>query len=63
MTNKKSDTIITKHTLVRKHYEDQGYEVRIDEGGHVEFRTGDKPWRDGYWLTDYRVFDGHVVTV
>jgi len=63
MNKQNLETIIGKHALVRKHYEDQGYEVTIDESGHVEFRTGDESWHEGHWFTDYRVFDGRVTLV
>lgn len=46
---------------VRKHYEDQGYEVRIDDAGHVEFRDSDGEWLEGRWISEYRVFEGRVV--
>jgi len=52
---------MTKATAaqVRKHYIDQGYEVRISEDGHVEFRH-DGAWMEGRYVSEYRVVDGNV---
>ena len=49
---------------VRKHYEDQDLEVRIDDvaSGHVLFRKpGERLWNEGRWVSEYRVVDGQVV--
>lgn len=47
---------------VRKHYKDQGYEVRISREGRVEFRReGDSMWLDGRWVSEYRIIYGAVV--
>lgn len=57
-------TVIAQATIaqVRKHYEDQGYEVAIrgDHGAadrHIEFRKPGGEWREGRWLSEYRVTD------
>ena len=39
---------------VKAHYEDQGFEVRIDGEGHVEFRKDDGDWLEGRWVSEYR---------
>jgi hypothetical protein len=38
---------------VRKHYEDQDYEVRIVDDGHVEYRKDDGEWLEGRFLEEY----------
>ena len=46
---------------VRNHYKDQGYEVHISREGHVEFREEGGEWREGRWVSEYRIIDGQVV--
>ncbi len=48
-------------TQVRAHYHRQGYDVRINMSGKVEFRKPDGPWLDGRWVREYHVIDGQVV--
>lgn len=55
---------------VRKHYKDQGCEVRIDREGHVEYRPdpdyhpgADGAWLEGRWVSEYRFSNGQVVLV
>jgi hypothetical protein len=49
---------------VRKLYEDQGCEVRIDREGHVEFRReGETIWLEGRWVSEYRFIHGQVALV
>lgn len=49
---------------VRKHYKRQGYKVRINREGHVEFRReGETMWLDGRYVSEYRFIDGNVVLV
>lgn len=47
---------------VRHFYKDQGYEVRITKDGHVSFRYpfNDALWKDGRFVSEYRVDDGQV---
>jgi hypothetical protein len=54
--------MVTKATTkrVRAHYKAQGYEVRIDHEGHVNIRKNG-PWREGRWVSEYRVIDGAIV--
>lgn len=54
---------MTKATAeqVRDHYEAQGYQVQIDEEGHVNFRKRGQEWREGRWVSEYQVVDGAVV--
>lgn len=42
---------------VRKHYADQGYQVKIDDEGHVYFRKTGHEWQEGRWVSEYRVDD------
>ena len=47
---------------VRKHYEADGYEVRIDDEGHVEYRRdSDDEWLEGRWVSEYRYSAEHGV--
>jgi hypothetical protein len=46
---------------VRKHYEDRGCEVRIDDDGHVEFSRDGTNWSEGRWVSEYRIVCGQVV--
>lgn len=51
------------HEQIIKHFEDQGYEVRITNG-HVEYRPVNvqpMPWLDGRYVDEYRLFEGKVV--
>ncbi|WP_315833874.1 hypothetical protein [Bradyrhizobium prioriisuperbiae] len=48
---------------VREHYTAQGYEVRIGDDGHIEFRLDGGEWREGRYLSEYRMVDGQVVLV
>lgn len=45
---------------VLKHYRDQGYQVRIDADGRVEYRL-DGDWLEGRWVSEYRVDDTGAV--
>lgn len=44
---------------VRKHYKDQGYEVVIQKDGYVSFRfpASDALWKDGRYVSEYRLDD------
>lgn len=43
---------------VRKHYKDDGYDVRISRDGHVTYRDPDRNiWCEGRWVEEYRVED------
>lgn len=49
---------------VRKHYKDLGYEVKINRDGYVGFRypARDAIWKDGRYVSEYRIDDrGNVV--
>lgn len=49
---------------VRKHYKRQGYKVRINREGHVEFRReGETMWLEGRYVSEYRFIDGNVMLV
>lgn len=54
---------MTKATAaqVRKHYEDQDYEVRISDDGHVEYRREGGEWLEGRWVSEYWFIDGQIV--
>jgi len=57
--------MITKATAeqVRAHYLALGFEVRISKDDeHVTFRKKyGEPWREGRYVSDYRIIDGEVV--
>lgn len=40
---------------VREHYKAQGYQVRIDDDGHVFYRKIGKEWQEGRWVVEYLV--------
>lgn len=46
--------------LVRKHYKDQGCDVRISQDGRVTFRHQGGDWLEGRWISEYRAEDGQV---
>lgn len=52
-------------SMVRRYYQSNGYEVRIDKRGHVEYRPADTadsgPWLEGRWLSEYRIVEGMIV--
>lgn len=39
------------------HYQNDGYEVRVDDDGHIEFRKDDGEWLEGRWVSEYRFDD------
>ena len=43
---------------VRKHYRSQGYEVHIDQDGHIEFRKNNAAWLDGRLVSEYDIISG-----
>ena len=51
---------------VREHYKAAGYEVRISDG-HVRFRSVYRSktgaWREGRYVSEYRVIDDKVMLV
>jgi hypothetical protein len=47
-----------KETLIRSHYAEQGYEVRIGRDGHVTYRKGDGPWLEGRYISEYEIISG-----
>lgn len=48
---------------VREHYKAQGLQVSIQKDGHVSYRVpfGDALWREGRYVSEYRIIDGQVV--
>lgn len=47
---------------VRKHFKDEGYEVRIGRDGHVTYRPDPdrfpgsaSAWLEGRWIEEYRI--------
>jgi len=48
---------------VRKHYKDQGYDVKISNDGHLDYRKDGGAWLEGRWVSEYRVVDGEIVLV
>lgn len=56
---------MTKATTkqVRDYYKAQGYEVNIQSDGHISYRypARDAIWKDGRYVSEYRVTeDGNV---
>ena len=45
---------------VRVHYRERGFEYRIAKNGHVSFRKQCGAWRDGGYVSDYRVVEGEL---
>lgn len=48
---------------IRDHYRAQGYEVHIQKDGHVSFRypAADALWKEGRYVSEYVIVNGHVV--
>lgn len=63
MTNHPNRSTKSIAGLIRKHYKDQGYEVRISKDGHVTYRKDGAPWLEGRWVSEYRIVDNSVVLV
>jgi hypothetical protein len=46
---------------VRAWFKAQGYEVCIDRDDSIVFRKPGESWREGRWVSEYRIIDGEVV--
>lgn len=48
---------------VREHYKSKGYQVSIQKDGHVSYRVPleDALWKEGRYVSEYRIIDGEVV--
>ena len=62
-TEIKMTNSIATAAQVRKNHKNQGYDVKISNDGHVEYRKDGGAWLEGRWVSEYRVVDGEIVLV